>query len=104
MSGLREIWQWVQREVILRPENTVDVEFERISRMFERDNRSPLADILREQQAEFLDLLGSRLSKLRDEPEADQETILFEPTITAFERSVTSILKGAGRFLRSLFS
>ncbi len=103
MSGLREIWQWVQSEVILIPENTVDVEFERISKIFTDDNRSALADILRSDTAEFLNLLGSRLSELRDEPEADKEIITFEPPITAFERSIENILEGARNLLRRIF-
>ena len=103
MSGLREIWQWVQSEVILRPENTVDREFERISKMFEDDNRSALADILRDDSGEFLNLLGSRLSELRDRPETDEDIITFEPRITAFERSITNILEGAQNLLRRIF-
>ena len=95
MSGLREIWQWVQSEVILRPENTVDREFERISRIFERDNRLPLADILRSDTAEFLDFLGSRISELRDEPEADEEIGELERTVESLERSIEDILQPA---------
>ncbi len=101
VSGLREIWEWVQSEVILNPKNSVDREFESISRIFERDNRSPLADILREQQAEFLDLLGSRLSELRDEPEADEEAGEPEPAVESIERSLEGLLQGATNMLET---
>ena len=93
MSGLREIIQWVESEIILDPENTVDEEFESISRIFERDNRLPLADILRDDTPEFLDFLGSRLSELRDEPETDEEIGELERRAESLERSIEDVLQ-----------
>ncbi len=101
MSGLREIIEWVEREVILNPKNSIDREFESISRIFERDNRLPLADILRDDQAEFLDFLGSRLSELRDEPEADEEAGAPEPAAESIERSLEGLLQGATNMLET---
>ena len=103
MSGLREIIEWVEREIILDPENPIDSELEDISRIFERDNRLPLADILRSDQAEFLDFLGSRLSELRDESEADEEITALEHRAESLERSIDNILQGAKNLLRRIF-
>ena len=99
MSGIREIIEWVERELILDPTKTVDKEFESISRIFERDNRSPLADILRDDTPEFLDFLGSRLSELRDEPEADEDIGELESRIESLERSITDVLSRSGEAL-----
>ncbi len=103
MSGLREIIQWVESEDFPRPENTVNQEYERISGIFEGDHRSSLDHILAGDKKEFLDFLRSRLSRARDEPEADKEIITFEPPITAFERSIENILQGARNLLRRIF-
>ena len=103
MSGLREIIEWVEREVILDPAQSVDEQFEDISRIFERDNRSALADILRSDTAEFLDFLGSLQSRARAKPKTDEDIITFEPRITAFERSIENVLQGARNLLRRIF-
>ncbi len=102
MSGLREIWEWVQREVILNPENTVDREFEEISTIFERDNRSALADILRGDTAEFLDLLGSRLSELRDEPETDEDFTDLEQRLGVIESGIEDVFRRFGETLTNI--
>ncbi len=99
MSGLREIIEWIEREVILNPENSIDREFESISRIFERDNRLPLADILRDDQAKFLDFLGSRLSELRDESEADEGIEPLERAAESIESGIDGLLQGATNVL-----
>ena len=103
MSGLREIIEWVKREIILDPAQSVDEQFEDISRIFERDNRSPLADILRSDTAEFLDFLGSRQTGVPDEPKADEDIRALERTVKPLERSVKDILQGARNLLRRIF-
>ncbi len=122
MSGLREIIEWVQREVILDPTQSVNEQFEDISRMFEKDNRSTLADILRDDQAKFLEFLESRLSGVRAEPEADEEITALEQRASELEQSIArvqdtiskgmeavisepiSIIGRATNFIRGLFS
>ena len=94
MSGLREIIEWIKREVILDPENSVDREFESISTMFTKDKRSALADILRDDTPEFLEFLESRLAKLRDSPQADQEIETLESRVESLESSIESVLEG----------
>ena len=93
MSGLREIIEWVESNWIFNPENTVDREFERISARFEKNHRSALADILRDDTPEFLDFLGSRLSELRDEPETDEEIGELERRAESLERSIEDVLQ-----------
>ncbi len=73
MSGLREIIEWVEQRVILKPANTVNEEYADISKMFKDDNRSALDDILGNDKAEFLKFLESRLSELRTKPKTDEE-------------------------------
>jgi len=121
VSGLREIIEWVQREVILNPENTVDEEFEELSKIFERDNRLPLADILRDDQAKFFEFLESELPRVRDEPKTDKEIAALEQQASDLEQSIsrvqdsiskgveavikepTSIIGKVSNFIRGLF-
>ncbi len=91
VSGLREIIEWVQREVILNPENSVDVEFERISRMFEKDNRLPLADILRDDTPEFLEFLESELPGIRAKSKTDEEIKGPEQRASELESRISDI-------------
>ncbi len=99
MSGLREIIEWVKREIILNPKNTPLEEFEEISTIFERDDRSALVDILGTDTPEFLDFLGSRLSGVPDEPETDEEARAPERTTGIIERSIDDLLQGAANML-----
>ena len=119
MSGLREIIEWVERELILDPTSTADREFEEISDIFERDNRSALADILRDDTGKFLEFLESRLSELPSEPETDKELEPLESRIRDLESDInelpkrvvetvskepTGIIESIKGFLRGLFS
>ncbi len=99
MSGLREIIEWVKREVILNPENSVNGEYQDISDIFEKDNRSSLDHILRGDKKEFLDFLGSRLSELRAEPKAGKEAETLESRVEAVESSIEELLQGAVNML-----
>ncbi len=102
MSGLREIIEWVKQRVILNPENSVDVEFEEISRMFEDDNRSALADILRDDTPEFLKFLESRLSELRAKPETDEEIETPEQRAPDLEPRIRELSQGIADGLANL--
>ena len=92
MSGLREIIEWVERELILEPTNTVDEEFESISNIFERDNRSPLADILRDDTPEFLDFLESKLEEVQDQPETEEDLTDLKSRLGVLESQIEDIL------------
>ncbi len=104
MSGLSEIIEWVEREVILDPDRDVRAEFEDISVMFEKRGRLPLSDILQEQEGEFLEFLES---KQRDESseEASEEFPNLEQRIEDLESSIRTILKSItteyGQIIRS---
>ncbi len=91
MSGLREIIEWVQREVILDPAQSVNEQFEDISRMFEEDNRSALADILRDDQGKFLEFLESRLSRDGAKSKADEEIETLESRASDLESRISEI-------------
>ena len=103
MSGLREIIEWVEREIILDPASTVDEQFEDISRIFERDNRLPLADILRDDQAEFFKFLESELPRIRAQPKADKDIRTPKRPVSSFERGIENILQGARNLLKRVF-
>ena len=102
MSGLREIIEWVQREVILDPTQSVNEQFEDISRMFEKDNRLPLADILRDDQAKFLEFLESELSGARTESETDEEIEALESRVSELEPRITELSQGIADGLANL--
>ena len=91
MSGLREIIEWIEREWIFNPENDVDVEFERISKDFEDNDRSALADILRDDTPEFFKFLESELSRARAEPQADEEIRTLERRAKSLESRIEEI-------------
>ena len=102
MSGLREIWEWVQREVILNPKNDTLDEFEEISTIFEKDDRSALVDILGDDTPKFLDLLGSRLSELRDEPETDEDFTDLEQRLGVIESGIEDVFRRFGETLTNI--
>ncbi len=102
MSGLREIIEWVEQELVLDPENGAAIEFEEISRIFEKDNRLPLADILRDDTPQFLKFLESRLSELRREPETGEDLEGLESRLEALERGIDELLERTGKTLTNI--
>ncbi len=90
MSGLSEIIDWVESEVILDPTNDVRGEFEDLSKMFEKRGRLPLSDILQEQEGEFLEFLES---KQRDDniEEPDEELEGLERRLVDLERELERV-------------
>ena len=118
MSGLNEIIQWVQSEIILDPTQNVDEQFADISRIFEKDNRSPLADILLDEQPKFLEFLESQQGTFDKSPvsqaarsiesglnelESDIDGLSREIEQTDIVRTGAGILKNVTRFLKGLF-
>ncbi len=102
MSGLREIIEWVESEWVFRPENSVDVEFERISKRFEKNDRSALADILRDDQGEFFEFLESRLSGARAFTETDEEIEEPEPRVDELAPRIRELSQGIADGLENL--
>ena len=102
MSGLREIIEWVQREVILNPANTANEEFAEISTIFKNDNRSALVDILGNDKAEFLKFLKSELSRVRAKPETDEEIETPERGADDLEPRIRELSQGIADGLANL--
>ncbi len=102
MSGLREIIEWVEQRVILKPTNTLNEEYADIAKMFEDDNRSALDDILRNDKAEFLKFLESRLSELRAKPETDEEIEGLEQRPEELEPRIRELSQGIADGLANL--
>ena len=90
MSGEPEIEQWVEDQgfVIEEGENPFTV-FERIDKIFLKDGRLPLADILGEQLPQFMEYIERRTRTTR----ADIEIAESEGLIA----SVTKFLRGLFR-------
>ena len=114
MSGLREIIEWVKSEWIFNPENTSNEEFERISEQFEKDNRSALANILRDDTPKFLEFLESRLSRAPAITETDEEIEAperraedlesrIEQVQSGITKGVEDIIGKVSNFIRRLF-
>ncbi len=73
MSGLSEIIEWVQQEIILTRDSEPNDEFESISAIFEKDNRLPLADILGDESPKFLEYLENNIPRSPELPQIDAE-------------------------------
>ena len=94
-----ELRKFIESEVLLEPENSVNEEFEDISRILKRDNRPALDKVLRGNKKEFLDFIRSRLSGVSDEPETDESTGSIERAVEPIERGIDSLLQGATNLL-----
>ncbi len=111
LSGLNEIIQWVQSDVILDPTQSAEQQYADISREFEKDNRSPLDDILLNDKEQFLEFLRSEQGK-QPEPETEEELGELEQRADALERGINelsaslgveSIITRIGNFFKRLF-
>ncbi len=92
MSGIAEIIDWVQQEIILKKDSTPEREFTDISEIFERNSRLPLADILGDESGEFFEYLENNIPR-SERLSTPDETI----------RSARSLLREAQRFISRLF-
>ena len=95
MSGLNEIIEWVQSDVILETTQSVDEQYADISRMFEEDNRSSLDDILLNDKAKFLEFLESR-EGIQLEPEDEEELGDLEQRAESLERGIDELSERIG--------
>ncbi len=92
---IEDVKRYIERELILEPENDINSEFEDISRILKGDNRPAMDKVFRRNKKEFLDFLRSRPSELRDVTETDEDIEPLERTIETLERSITDLLQGA---------
>ena len=88
-----DVKRYIERELILEPEKSIDSEFEDISRILKGDNRPALDKVFRRNKKEFLDFLRSSVSEPRDEPKADPSLEPLERTIETLERSIDDVLQ-----------
>ncbi len=72
MSGLAAIIDWVQQEIILTRDAEPQDEFVFISEQFEKDGRLPLADILGDEQGEFLEYLENNIPRSKQLSSIDE--------------------------------
>ncbi len=111
MSGLNEIIQWVQSDVILDSAQTVDEQYADIAEQFKEDNRSPLDDILLDDKKQFLEFLRSQQGE-QPVTETEEELGALEQRADAIERGINelsaslgveSIITRIGNLFRRLF-
>ena len=100
-DNLDELKRYIESEIILEPAQSVDEQFEDISRILKGDNRSAMDKILRRNKEELLDFLRSRLSELSDEPKTDEEAGALERAVEPLERSLEGVLQGATNLLET---
>ena len=100
MSGLNEIIQWVQSEIILDPAQSVNEQYADIAEFFKEDNRSPLDDILLNDKAEFLKFLESG-EGIEFESETEEEIGELEQRVGAVESGLSELFTEFGQIIRS---
>ena len=103
MSGLNEIIEWVQSEIILDTTQSVNEQYADISREFEKDNRLPLDDILLDDKAKFLEFLESRKG-IQPEPEAEEDLSELESRVNDIERGIDEVSKRIGKTGESILT
>ena len=86
MSGLNEIIQWTEDNIDIDLSQNSEDNFNDINKIFEKDGRSDLSDILGDEKGKFLEYIESR---------TDQPT---EPEVEA-----RGLLESVTKFLRGLF-
>ncbi len=72
MSGLAAIIDWIQHKIILTRDAEPQDEFVFISEQFEKDGRLPLADILGDEQGEFLEYLENNIPRSKQLSSIDE--------------------------------
>ena len=93
MSAEGSIELWVDESgFVFRANENPQSAFNRISKLFEDDGRSPLADILQEDTGTFLEFIEGRIRELNELPPVEAE---FESVIRGS--------KGAERELKRFF-
>ena len=88
MSGLNEIIQWSEQELDFTLTNTVQEEFDSISEIFIRDNRSSLDNILRNDVPKFKQYIKDRLAREQFLPEVDETPNEQERRIEELESDI----------------
>ncbi len=93
MSGVNEIIDWVQQEIILETDSNPEREFTSISKIFERDSRLPLADILGDEQGEFFEYLENNIPRSKFLSSVDETIAESESILRKLERVISRLFK-----------
>ena len=88
MTDIEQIIEWTEQEIELDPNESVQEAFNGISEEFEGDQRLPLADILKEQKAQFLEYLKDRMAREQFLPQVDEGTDEQERRIVELESDI----------------
>ena len=76
VSGLSEIIQWTENNVdFVKGEDPIKA-FNDIDKMFAKDNRSALADILGAQQGDFIEYIETKTETTREDVEINELEML----------------------------
>ena len=73
LSGLNEIIQWTEDNIDIDPSQNSEQNFNDINKVFEKDGRSDLSDILGEDKGKFLEYLELQQPT---EPEIEAQGLL----------------------------
>ncbi len=77
MSGLSEITQWIENNVdFVKGEDPLKA-FDDISKMFEKDSRLPLADILGDQTPDLLEFIETQTETSREDVTINEMEMLL---------------------------
>ncbi len=93
MSGVNEIIDWVQQEIILKKDSTPEREFADISKIFERDSRLPLADILGDESGEFFEYLENNIPRSERVSTPDETILRGESILREFKQFISRLFK-----------
>ena len=100
MSALSSVIFWFdfESDFTFRANETPEKAFNRMSKIFERDGRSPLANILRDDMGAFFEYIEAGISRAQQIPEVESE---FEGAIRG-SKSAERQLKGFFKSLKGL--
>ena len=96
MSGLNEIIQWTDDNIVFERDEPSQRAFEDISDIFEEDSRLPLADILQEQLPDFLRYIEEKTGTTSE----DIELAGMERTIANLEEEIRGFFNMLGTPIR----
>ncbi len=91
MTDIEQIIEWTEQEIDLTLTNTVQEEFNDISRDFTKNNRFPLADILTDQLPQYIKYLENRMAREQLDAETDEATDEQVSRVDELERDIEGL-------------
>ena len=92
MSGKNETWQWVESNYDFEPDDDPIHVFNQISKDFTDNFRRPLADILRDEQPAFIELIEDAIERSQPLSEDDEDFEELESRLDVIERRLDELL------------